>query len=261
MTYRSVVAVNHAATSSNPIHSDAAAQALGLRGGLVGGMTLFGHLSRPAVERWGEAWMASGGMTARFWAPAYHGDELELRMAEEAEAGVGGWSAELVNADDTVCASAGLDAPGARDVALPTLTGTPTAQQPELLPLIGYNTLHALPDLRPMWFTPSVPAGADAELSDLGPSLGFVDVETLASTSISIMYNTFRAEGPRILTGLTTRQLSTVGYGEPLLVRGRIQKAWRHRERTYATNDVVISAADDTPVMHVQNTTIWELPG
>mgnify|MGYP003312938934 CR=1 FL=1 len=50
----SVVAQNDATDSNNAIHSDDIAQKLGFTGGLVPGVTVYGYLTRPLVEFFGD---------------------------------------------------------------------------------------------------------------------------------------------------------------------------------------------------------------
>ncbi len=54
------------------------ARRFGFEGGLVPGVTVFGYLTWPAVAEWGRAWLESGTITARFAAPVYDGDHVEV---------------------------------------------------------------------------------------------------------------------------------------------------------------------------------------
>ena len=257
MILTTVVAANDPTGSSNPIHRDGDARALGLKGGLVGGTTLYGYLALAATDLWGEPWLAHGGIAARFRSPAYHGDELRLVLRDDT--GTDDRLVELVNAEGTSCATATISPP-----AITTPAQTPDSEPgaaPSGLPLINYDVLHELPELVGICFTPDVDANVatTAQPGFGSVSRDLVGPEALVSASISIMYATFRAEGPRILTGLTTRQFRTVSGGDELFARGKIIKAWRYKDRTYATNSVLISTSTNTPVMHIENTTIWNL--
>ena len=255
MILTTVVAANDPTGSANPIHRDDGARALGLKGGLVGGTTLYGYLALAAIDLWGEEWLAHGGITARFRSPVYDGDELRLMLHDDAVAD--DRLVELVNAEGTPCATATISPP-----TTTTPVETPDADAvPSGLPLINYEVLRSLPGLVGISFTPGANGGATTTAR---PSFGWlsrdlVSPEAIAPASISIMYATFRAEGPRILTGLTTRQFRTVSGGEELSAHGKIIKAWRYKDRTYATNSVLVSTSTNLPVMHIENTTIWNL--
>ncbi|HEY5646716.1 MAG TPA: hypothetical protein VIS76_12275 [Pseudomonadales bacterium] len=81
-----VVARNYSESHENRIHSDEVARKYGFRGALVPGVAVFGHLTRPLVERFGERWLACSVNHTRFHKPAYDGDRLSIRLDED-EAG------------------------------------------------------------------------------------------------------------------------------------------------------------------------------
>jgi hypothetical protein len=252
-----VLAANDPTGSANPIHRDDDARALGLKGGLVGGTTLYGYLALAATDLWGEPWLAHGGIAARFRSPVYDGDKLRLVLHDDT--GTADRLVELVNDDGTACATATISPP-----ASTAPIETPDADQsavPSGLPLINYEVLRALPGLVGICFAPVVDGNVatTAQQGFGSVSRDLVGPEALVPASISIMYATFRAEGPRILTGITTRQFRTVSDGQELSARGKILKAWRYKERTYATNSVWVSTSTGLPVMHIENTTIWNL--
>lgn len=251
MLLATIHAVNAAGRSTNPIHFDHAAKGLGLRGAWVGGPTLLGYLARAALEEWGPDWLASGGINTRFRAPVYDKDVLRLEVGPR-EPGSAGPIAQLINSDDTACATAELIPPGAADppAAEPDHWPEPADQHK---PVITYDVLKTLPVLTSITFRP------DSDDADTA-SGRHVTPERLVGASIEIMYATFRPNGPRILTGISTRHFAPVQFGQPLRARGRIVRAWRHKDRTYATNGVLISTLDEQPVMQIANSTIWEMP-
>src|SRR5260370_16079116 len=71
-----VRAHNAAADSENKIHDDRIAAAHGFRGGLVPGVTVYGYMVPPVLERLGRGWLERGGITVRFIAPCYEGDTV-----------------------------------------------------------------------------------------------------------------------------------------------------------------------------------------
>src|SRR5260370_31336665 len=74
-----VAAHNTAPDSENKIHDDRVAQAYGFRGGLVPGVTVYGYMIPPVLERLGRAWLEHGGMNPRLFAPCYPGEKVPVR--------------------------------------------------------------------------------------------------------------------------------------------------------------------------------------
>jgi hypothetical protein len=87
MRYR-VQAYNTATESTNRIHADDVAQQLGFRGGLVPGVDVYAYLCHLPAERWGRDWLERGTLSARFAAPVYDGDEVEITGEPADDGGV-----------------------------------------------------------------------------------------------------------------------------------------------------------------------------
>lgn len=75
---------NASSHSENRIHSDDVARSFGFKGALVPGVTVFAHMTRPLVERYGEQWLARGLAEVRFAKPAYDGDLLTINTSNAA---------------------------------------------------------------------------------------------------------------------------------------------------------------------------------
>ena len=73
-----VRAHNAAAESENRMHSDEVARRYGFRGGLVPGVSVFAHMTRPLVEHYGAAWLERGWAEVSFSKPAYEGELLTV---------------------------------------------------------------------------------------------------------------------------------------------------------------------------------------
>lgn len=69
---------NASEDSENRMHSDEVARSFGFKGALVPGVTVFAHMTRPLVERHGEAWLGRGTADVSFAKPAYEGDLLTV---------------------------------------------------------------------------------------------------------------------------------------------------------------------------------------
>ena len=77
-----VVARNFSEANENKIHSDEIARKYGFKGALVPGVAVWGHLTHPLVERFGEDWLSQSVNETRFFKPAYHGDRLIITTEE-----------------------------------------------------------------------------------------------------------------------------------------------------------------------------------
>ena len=78
-----VVARNFSESSENKIHSDEIAKKFGFKGALVPGVAVYGHLTLPLVDRFGENWLEHSVCDLRLIKPAYHDDRLVLSLSEE----------------------------------------------------------------------------------------------------------------------------------------------------------------------------------
>ncbi|MCZ6852314.1 MAG: MaoC family dehydratase, partial [Gammaproteobacteria bacterium] len=79
-----VIARNFSQATENKIHDDEIARQYGFEGALVPGVAVYGHLTHPLVEKFGEAWLSHSLGSVRFLKPAYHGDRLDISHVEDA---------------------------------------------------------------------------------------------------------------------------------------------------------------------------------
>jgi hypothetical protein len=70
--------------SENRMHSDDVARRFGFKGALVPGVTVFAHMTRPLVERYGERWLGQAIAEVTFAKPAYEGDLLTIAPPADA---------------------------------------------------------------------------------------------------------------------------------------------------------------------------------
>lgn len=80
-----MVARNYSAANENKIHSDDVARRLGFKGALVPGVAVYGHLTYPLVQRFGEDWLGQSHGSVRFFKPAYHEDALTITLKESGD--------------------------------------------------------------------------------------------------------------------------------------------------------------------------------
>lgn len=77
-----VTARNFSESSENKIHSDDIAKKFGFRGALVPGVAVYGHLTWPLVDRFGEDWLSHSVCNLRLIKPAYHDERLLLSLSD-----------------------------------------------------------------------------------------------------------------------------------------------------------------------------------
>jgi acyl dehydratase len=100
MSTYEVVARNFSESHENRIHSDEIARRYGFRGALVPGVAVFGHLTHPLVQRFGERWLNGSVNQTRFHKPAYDGETLSIRLEESGD----GFRVVAHNAEGTLLA-------------------------------------------------------------------------------------------------------------------------------------------------------------
>ena len=76
---------NASEQSENRMHSDEVARQFGFKGAHVPGVTVFAHMTRPLVERFGEEWLGRGIAEVSFSKPAYEGELLTVSSRAVAE--------------------------------------------------------------------------------------------------------------------------------------------------------------------------------
>ena len=88
---------------SNPIHSTEVAKAYGVKGPLVGGVTVWGWATDTIVAALGEDWLWNGWAEYSFRHPTFPGDTLTIRAELDAEPLSGSWKVEMINQSNEVC--------------------------------------------------------------------------------------------------------------------------------------------------------------
>jgi acyl dehydratase len=122
MSTYEVVARNFSSTHENRIHSDDIARKYGFKGALVPGVAVWGHLTHPLVERFGESWLGRSLNQTRFFKPAYDGDRLVISIDERDD----GFLVQGHNQEGTLLAEIHSQIPDALPEAeAPTLFDSP----------------------------------------------------------------------------------------------------------------------------------------
>jgi len=98
-TYTAVA--HHALKSYSGMHKEGLPQKLGFRGSFVVGLVIYGNMTRPLVERYGEEWLGHAVVELKLLKPVCDGDRLRIEArplpGREAERGM-----EVVAFNETV---------------------------------------------------------------------------------------------------------------------------------------------------------------
>lgn len=250
---------NAATASENKIHDDAVARQHGFAGGLVPGITVFGYLTTPVVETWGQAWLERGFMSGRFRQPIYDGEDVTVLGTSEADGSV---ALEARNSAGDVCAvgQARLD---------PTAPEVPSVDDYPEAPLISPR-LEPMPEaLADVDVLGSVDAGFHASRIDETVALVGDDLpiyrELQVAHPVWMLYfaNSLLAAnvalGPWIHTASAVQNLGLLHDGERLSARGRIAELSERKGHQVVDLDILMVADGIRPVMHVRHTAIYRL--
>jgi acyl dehydratase len=218
--------------SLNLVHDDEFARRLGFKAGLVPGVTVYGYMAVLPARHWGERWMESGGMSARFLKPVYDGDEVTA-AASPTESGL---ELELRDSAGEVCASGHAEA---------------SAEEPP--PRLERYPSLALP----------VPAGPPAfaegqALGSLATSVRLIDHAWPARLANEVLVANVQLP-PWIHVESRTRHLGPVRDGEPVEVRALVAGLWERRGHRFVDLDVVVLGEHSKPVAQLRHVAIYEL--
>ena len=253
---------NAATASENKIHDDAVARRHGFAGGLVPGITVFGYLTVPVVEAWGQEWLERGFLSARFRQPIYDGEDVTVAATVVEDEPRPAVDVEARNASGDVCAvgTAGLSAD---ELSPPPVERYPEAPLPS-------TRLEPTPEaLAGVDVLGSVEAGFHASRMDDTVALVGDDLpiyrELAVAHPVWLLYfaNALLAAnvalGPWIHTASTVQNLGLLHDGERLSARGRVAALSERRGHQIVDLDVLLVADGTRPVMHVLHSAIYRL--
>ncbi|HLJ49792.1 MAG TPA: hypothetical protein VKU01_27450 [Bryobacteraceae bacterium] len=240
-----VRAVNTAADSENKIHDDRVAAEFGFRGGLVPGVTVYGYMTLPVIEHFGEEWMEHGAMSVRFKEPVYESEEVVIDSS--------------VDGDRIAISLAGGRAQGEAWLApITVLADYEERPLPE-------------PDHRPPASHETLPQGAvlgtiqrnlnldESRMSaPLPPSIGperFAHPAILLALANELLVRNV-VLGPWIHVSSVVTNFAAIRDGDPIAVYGKVADAYERKGHEFAELDVLITA-HGRPAQHVRHTAIW----
>lgn len=267
---RLVRARNLFSDSTNRIHDDAVARQHGFARALVAGVTIYGYLTRLAVDAWGIEWLRRGTATVRFARPVYDGDALALSgrivgRSGRAEAGeaVAGIEARTPRGDVAATLTAGLawGGPGmAPDPHRYPPAPLPTARAPANLESLGSLGPLGSPALE--LDAPGLARIAD-DLDDtvplyrgpagiLHPALLLLQANRALSENVAL--------GPWIHVASDVTHCDLARAGDRLETRGRVARVYQRKGRDWVDLDLLVVAGGARPVARIHHTAIYRMP-
>jgi hypothetical protein len=253
---------NDATDSENKIHDDAEAQKLGLRGGLVPGVTLYAYCTQLLVERHGAGWLERGTASIRLIRPVYEGDVVLCR-AEESN---GGYELSVLGPEQVLCAPGSAAAAGGAPFEPAFLEPAPAAAPgTSARPWLTRESapIGAPLTTRRVHFGPEE-ASAYADMSDdphpcyRGSSRGlpYVPPGLLASQPARLLRENFEY-GPSVHTASEIHHLGPALAGGEYRIDAVIRETSTRRESDYLCADVVIRDHNGVPVVQIRHTVIF----
>lgn len=241
-----VVAVNLAPDADNRIHADDVAQSFGFAGALVPGVEVFALATAPLARAWGEAWLASGGLSLRFRRPVYDGERVTVAVDELLGITVTGPDG-VVRASGTASRPGQVRPPSSYDNA------------PLPAPLRGEPALGALGTVR----IPADPVACADYVRGIDDELPVYDRWVhpgllLRLVNLALMSNV--ELGPWIHTASDARLLGLAGVDEEVEVRSRVVQLFSRKGNDYLRYDALVLAGG-RPVLEVEHEAIWRLGG
>jgi len=268
------IAHNTSTASENKIHDDGEARRLGLRGGLVPGVTLYAYLTEHGRPLLGPAGLERGTSSVRFVRPVYEGDQVTCTAARRGSGAerAGGIALELsvIGPDGSVCVT-GLasleptDAAAFTVIGLGSLTPTDRLDAGDRLLLTPDNAPIGVP-LQPRTVTIDAEAVAAYanEADDPNPwyrggspfGLPLVPPALLASQPARWLREHF-SYGPSVHTGSEIRHLGRALAGGTYRVGGKLVEVYSKRGNDYLVADVQIEDHNGIAVMQIHHTVVF----
>lgn len=258
---RTYLARNNAAASDNKIHSDpAVAQRYGFTGGaLVPGLASLAFVADLLQDALGDAWLDRGTLKLNYRAPVYDGEHLVVALKHVENL----TRVSVLGADGSVRGDGAASANLAANEELPAFPVQPPPG--ELLPLNEEGLLTA------SWLTSIDVSPTRSDVQDYFLSIGLPAARAVAAgcvppaflvrTYLQSTAATFRRLGPTVHTASEVRHHRRVDYGEPLSLRGRVDRLYARKGHRYMVTEFVWYDAGEQPVMSSLQHRIFRLRG
>jgi acyl dehydratase len=253
----SVVAFNTATASTNKIHDDAVASALGFRGGLVPGVDVYAYLTQAPVREWGRAWLERGTISARFHLPVYDGDTATVSEDPDDRAAI-----VLTDPRRAVCARATALLPmiaPAIDPALWPKPGDAVTVPPASPESLSPGTAFDLPGHRFHADAAGEYLDAVREVHPLYRLEGIAHPGWILRDANYVLSANVRL-GPWIHVSSTVQHHGLVRDGEEMSARAIVTEEWEQKGHRFVRLDV-LHLADGRAVARTDHVAIYRPRG
>lgn len=255
------VLLDNAPHYKGSIHDDAVARARGYKAALIPGAFVYGHISRVAIEAWGERWAATGAMSARFRKPVYNGDRLVVSAGALVDEG-GFLRSEIsvANGDGEVVATGWIALPHEPQVP-PGVARLKVLPSPEIPPVIEVDgltvgmPLHSRDRvLTEADFATSLSAFGERHRLYADP--GFVHSGMLMRMAMGDTNSGWKFPSAVVLVECETQHFATVFPGARIRVSGRVLEVYERKGKHYFVSEEFM-IADDTVAARFRRTQIY----
>lgn len=243
------------------IHDDAVARSRGYKAALIPGAFVYGHISRGAIDCWGQDWAQRGAMSARFRRPVYNHDDISVHLGELVDDGRFARSrARVINGDGEEVAIGWIalahEPVAPPDPASMTLLPTPAAAPPVKaggLPVGAF--LHS----RERVLTAEDFAGSLAAFAETHPiysDQGFVHSGMLMRTAMGDVNSGWKFPAAVVLVEAETQHFRPVYPGQTIRTAGMIAEIYERKGKHYFVSEEVL-LADGQPAARFRRTQIY----
>lgn len=244
------------------IHDDEVARARGYKAALIPGAFVYGHVSRLALDAWGEQWAKQGAMSARFRRPVYNGDRIVVSASALEDDGTFRRAQVSVRNDDGEEVATGWVAIPHHEQQPPDIATLPVLPTPDELPRIEIGDLHVGTKTfsRDRVLTAADYAtsrSAFAETHPLYDRLGFVHSGMLMRMAMGDTQSGFRFPSPIVLTEAEAQHYALVHPGQRVKHSGRVVEVYERKGKHYFVSEEFTIVDDRFVAARFRRTSIY----
>ncbi|MEM7468360.1 MAG: MaoC family dehydratase [Pseudomonadota bacterium] len=266
MLERTLISHNDAADTGNPMHDPRAARAMGFKGAVVPGVTVYGYVSHLMMSHFGEQWLSSGYANVRFRQPVIADEEIKIVGKPVKDV----LEAEVRNSEGVITtiargALSGEVAPafqsgGALNNRLmPSANFEPGDKWPATE--TGFRQARVLRS-----FNTELPHDAHSafctEMRDTHTAYQHALHPAWLLRQANIIVDNNFALGAWIHTESEIANLALAPINQPIEIRAEVVDLFERKQNQFADLDVVMLIAGDAsrPIMRVQHRAIYQIP-